>query len=169
MHACSWYWGSEALGCRTLHLQSQSSAGLRIQTYPRGPNLVTPGLGFTRIGEEERRDGEAIALHKTHIWHRLPQCPGYGHWASYCCVVLVFGSGLCFGSGFRNPASPGSGVGWVCLGARCGSTLPLPARVCGVWGWAWVSACSPPFLVGVCRRAWLCAHSTCTPPFPARM
>ena len=27
-----------------------------------------PGFGFTRIGEEERRDGEAIALHKTHIW-----------------------------------------------------------------------------------------------------
>ena len=25
-------------------------------------------FGFTRIGEEERRDGEAIALHKTHIW-----------------------------------------------------------------------------------------------------
>ena len=25
-------------------------------------------VGFTRIGEEERRDGEAIALHKTHIW-----------------------------------------------------------------------------------------------------
>ena len=25
-------------------------------------------IGFTRIGEEERRDGEAIALHKTHIW-----------------------------------------------------------------------------------------------------
>ena len=25
------------------------------------------GIGFTRIGEEERRDGEAIALHKTHI------------------------------------------------------------------------------------------------------
>ena len=29
---------------------------------------LTPGVGFTRIGEEERRDGEAIALHKTHIW-----------------------------------------------------------------------------------------------------
>ena len=29
--------------------------------------LLLP-LGFTRIGEEERRDGEAIALHKTHIW-----------------------------------------------------------------------------------------------------
>ena len=25
-------------------------------------------IGFTRIGQEERRDGEAIALHKTHIW-----------------------------------------------------------------------------------------------------
>ena len=25
-------------------------------------------IGFTRKGEEERRDGEAIALHKTHIW-----------------------------------------------------------------------------------------------------
>ena len=25
-------------------------------------------LGFTRIGEEEGGDGEAIALHKTHIW-----------------------------------------------------------------------------------------------------
>ena len=29
-------------------------------------------FGFTRIGEEERRDGEAIALHKTHI---CPPCP----------------------------------------------------------------------------------------------
>ena len=29
---------------------------------------MTQLLGFTRIGEEERRDGEAIALHKTHIW-----------------------------------------------------------------------------------------------------
>ena len=32
-------------------------------------------------------------------WHRLPQCPGYGHWVSYCCVACVFGSGLCLGSG----------------------------------------------------------------------
>ena len=30
--------------------------------------LVQGVFGFTRIGEEERRDGEAIALHKTHIW-----------------------------------------------------------------------------------------------------
>ena len=43
MHACSWYWGSEALGCRTLRLESQSSAGLRMQTYPRSLDLVWPG------------------------------------------------------------------------------------------------------------------------------
>ena len=43
MHACSWYWGSEVLGCRTLCLESQSSAGLRMQPYPRSPDLVWPG------------------------------------------------------------------------------------------------------------------------------
>ena len=34
----------------------------------QGTVPVGSQLGFTRIGEEERRDGEAIALHKTHIW-----------------------------------------------------------------------------------------------------
>ena len=43
MHACSWYWGSEVLGCRTLRLESQSSADLRMQPYPRAPDLVWPG------------------------------------------------------------------------------------------------------------------------------
>ena len=43
MHACSWYWGSEVLGCRTLHLESRRSAGLRMQPYPRSPDLVWPG------------------------------------------------------------------------------------------------------------------------------
>ena len=43
MHACSWYWGSEALGCRTLRLESQSSAGPRMQPYPRAPDLIWPG------------------------------------------------------------------------------------------------------------------------------
>ena len=32
------------------------------------PQKKKKAVGFTRIGEEERRDGEAIALHKTHIW-----------------------------------------------------------------------------------------------------
>ena len=43
MQACSWYWGSEALGCRPLRLESQSTAGLRMQPYPRAPDLVWPG------------------------------------------------------------------------------------------------------------------------------
>ena len=50
-------------------------------TFPLAPpedadQGLPPLLGFTRIGEEERRDGEAIALHKTHIrriW-RIQQC-----------------------------------------------------------------------------------------------
>ena len=33
-----------------------------------GGDVWARPVGFTRIGEEERRDGEAIALHKTHIW-----------------------------------------------------------------------------------------------------
>ena len=30
--------------------------------------VLSTKIGFTRIGGEEIRDGEAIALHKTHIW-----------------------------------------------------------------------------------------------------
>ena len=43
-------------------------AGLRVAAGDVVQQLRRPRLGFTRIGEEERRDGEAIALHKTHIW-----------------------------------------------------------------------------------------------------
>ena len=70
------------------------------------------------------------------------------------------------GCGFGNPASPGWGLGWVCLGTVCGVAPLLPAGVCGVCGWAWVSACTPHFLFRVFRRAWLCACSACTPPLP---
>ena len=49
-------------------------------------------------------------------WHGLPQCPGYGHRVSCFCVAFVYGSGLCLGLGFGKPASPGWGLGWVCLG-----------------------------------------------------
>ena len=42
-NACSWYWGSEAFGCRTLCLESQGSAGLRMQPYPQALDLVWPG------------------------------------------------------------------------------------------------------------------------------
>ena len=73
-------------------------------------------------------------------WHGLPQCPGCGHWVSYCCVAFVFGSGWRLGAGFVNPASPGWGLGWVRLGTVCG-VVPLVSAVSGVRGWALVSAC----------------------------
>ena len=51
----------------------------------------------------------------------------------------MFGSGLRLGVGFVNPASPGWGLPWVCLGTVCG-VVPLVSAVCGVRGWASVSA-----------------------------
>ena len=42
--------------------------------------------------------------------------------------------------GFVNPASPGWGLGWVCLGTVCG-IVPLVSAVCGVRRWGSVSAC----------------------------
>ena len=84
--------------------------------------------------------GSGSRLAGSPAWHGLPQCPGCGHWVSYCCVVFVFGSGWRLGAGFVNPASPGWGLGWVCLGMVCG-VVPLVSAVCGVRGWASVSAC----------------------------
>ena len=52
----------------------------------------------------------------------------------------MFGSGWRLGVGFVNPASPGWGLGWVCLGTVCG-VVPLVSAVCGVRGWGSVSAC----------------------------
>ena len=52
----------------------------------------------------------------------------------------MFGSGLRFGVGFVNPASPGWGLGWVCFGTVCG-VVPLVSVVGGVRGWGSVSAC----------------------------
>ena len=68
-------------------------------------------------------------------WHGLPQCPGCGHWVSYCCAAFVFGSGLRLGVGFVNPASPGWGLGWVCFGTVF-RVVPLVPTVYGVRGWA---------------------------------
>ena len=55
-------------------------------------------------------------------------------------MVFVFGSGWRLGAGFVNPVSPGWGLGWVFLGSICG-VVPLVSAVCGVCGWASVSAC----------------------------
>ena len=77
-------------------------------------------------------------------------------------VVLELGCRL-------RPATPGQGLVWVCLGTGCGFGLRYPARVCGLRGWTLVSALFPPFLVGVSGRAWLCARSACTSPFPTQV
>ena len=79
-------------------------------------------------------------------------------------VWVVLGLGC-----WLRPATPGWGLGSVCLGTGCGFALPFPAEVCGVCGWAWVLARFPPFLVGVLGRVWLCARSACTWPLPARV
>ena len=55
-------------------------------------------------------------------------------------MVFVFGSGWRLGAGFVNLVSPGWGLGWVFLGTICG-VVPLVSAVCGVRGWASVSAC----------------------------
>ena len=78
----------------------------------------------------------------------------------------MIGSALYLGVGFGNPASPGWGLGWVCLGTVCGVAPLLPAGACGVCGWPEDLACIPPFLVRVLGRAWLCSRSACSLPFP---
>ena len=54
--------------------------------------------------------------------------------------MFVFGSGWRLGAGFVNPVSPGWGLGWAFLGSICG-VVPLVSAICGVRGWASVSAC----------------------------
>ena len=92
----------------------------------------------------------------------------------------MFGSGLRLGVGFFNPASPGWGLGWVCLGMVCG-VVPLVSAVCGVRGWASVAAClwdvcgfvrAPlaPRRFRVRRAVWACVLGPglgCAPPFLA--
>ena len=60
-HPVRLVWVNGSFGCRTIAARTRD---LILDTILE----VTRPFGFTRIGEEERRDGEAIALHKTHIW-----------------------------------------------------------------------------------------------------
>ena len=133
-------------------------------------------MGLKRVSWARRYQGQCRALRPLgHQGYRLrsykkaqPLCSGYR-----ACVL---------GSGFRLcPATPWGGVGvCVCLCARpAWSSAPPGCGCCaGVCGWAWVgaaprhswlgrpgvcvfvcrTACTPPFLAGVCCvgvRAWL--------------
>ena len=161
MHACSWYLGSEALGCRTRRLKSQRSAGLRMQPYPRSPDLLWPG----HLHGSGCLSARAVGTGFPTVGLRLWLGPGCG----WVWVLLT-------------PASRGWGLRWVCLGSVCG-VVPLFPAVCGVRGWALVSAC---FWV-VCGfvhvllaprqfrfrcAVWACVLGPglgCAPPFLARL
>ena len=90
-----------------------------MQPYPRAPDLVWPGHLRGTGCLSARALGTGFP---TVVWR------------------FMFGSGWRLGAGFVNPASPGWGLGWVFLGTVCG-VVPLVSAVCGVRGWASVSAC----------------------------
>ena len=133
MHACSCYWSSEALGCRTLRLEFQGSAGLRMQPYPRSPDLVWPGaLHGTGCLSARALDtgyptvvwGKCLGLGCA--WARVSAAPRHS-WLG-CCSVCVF---VCVLRLY--PATPGWGVrcGCVCLGSGFARAPPLLPGVLG--------------------------------------
>ena len=108
----------------------KSSAGLRMQPYPRSPDLVWPGH-----------------LHGTGCLSARAMDTGFPT-VVWC---LCLGSGCVWG---RVSAAPGHSLLWcwgvcVCSCARSACTPPLLAGVCcvGVCAWARVSAAP--------RRSWL--------------
>ena len=89
-----------------------------MQPYPRAPDLVWPGhlLGAGCLSARAVGTGfPTVGLR----WWLGPGC-GWS-WVLF------------------SPARRGWGLGWVCLGSVCG-VVPLLPAVCGVRGWALVSA-----------------------------
>ena len=142
------------LGVARSASRPQGSARLRMQPYPRAPDLVWPGhlhgtgclsaramhIGFPTVAWRLR-----LGLGCGLVWvSAAPATPGWGVGVCVCfgpvplvprhswlgCAAWVCVLGL----GFRlRPATPGWGVGvCVCLCARSACTPPLLAGVCGV-------------------------------------
>ena len=194
MHACSWYWGSEVLGCRTLRLESQSSAGLRMQPYPRSPDLVWPGHlhGTGCLSARAMDTGFPTVAWRLCLglgcgWVRVSAAPRHSWLGCWGVCALVCALRL-------YPATPGWGVrcGCVWLGSGSGCAPPLLAGVLGFvsacvraplaarYSWlrcaAWVCVlrlgfrlrpAPPGWGVGVCVCS--CARSACTQPLLARV
>ena len=95
-----------------------------MQPYPRSPDLVWPGH-----------------LHGTGCLSARAVGTGFPTVVRRLCLGLVCGwVWVYLFIFFFNPASPGWGLGLVCLGTVCG-VVPLVLAVCGVRGWGSVSAC----------------------------
>ena len=129
--ACSWYLGSEVLGCRTLRLESQSSAGLRMQPYPRAPDLVCPGHlhGTGCLCVRAMDTG-----FPTVVWRA---CLGLG--LALLWIFLVWGFGLVCARVWALAFAP-----------------PLLAGACGLCVWVWVVPVSCPFWLGFAVRVFGC-------------
>ena len=91
-------------------------------------------------------------------WLGLPQCPGCGHWVSYCWLAFVVGSGLRLRVGFVNPCQSWlvSWVGVFGLGLWC-----CPSFAGCLWC-SWLGFGVGPLL----GRVWFRACFACPPPFP---
>ena len=90
-----------------------------MQPYPRTPDLVWPG----HLHGTGCLSARAVGTGFSTVGLRLWLGPGCVWW------WVLF-----------TPARCGWGLGWVCLGSVCG-VVPLLPAVCGVRGWALVSAC----------------------------
>ena len=90
-----------------------------MQPYPRSPDLVWPGHLHGTGCLRARAVGTGFPTAGLRLWLG----PGCG----WSWVLLT-------------PARRGWGLGWVCLGSVC-CVVPLLPAVCGVRGWALVSAC----------------------------
>ena len=90
-----------------------------MQPYPRAPDLVWPGHLDGMGCLSARAVGTGFPTVGLRLW---------------------LGLGCGWSWVFFTPARCGWGLGWVCLGSVCG-VVPLLPAVCGVRGWALVSAC----------------------------
>ena len=107
--------GSEVLGCCTLLVESQSSAGLGMKPYPRAPGHVLPGHlhGTGCLSGRAMDTGFPTAVWRAHLVSGFPLPWLLWVWVSGSVRVQVSVS-----------ACP----------------LPVPARARGVCGWIWAAA-----------------------------
>ena len=183
----SWYLGSEVLGCRTLRLESQSSAGLRIQTYPQALGHISPGplhaTGCLRA--QAMVTAFPIFVRRARLGSGFTGVPPFLPSISVVCARVLGFVPLC--------AIPGRGLRFVRMGTSFALISPFWVRHCGGRIWVrveslWrvcvgtISGLAPPFSAGACgpslAMGWdvispalagspACAFGCGSPPYPA--